>query len=135
MGRQLFVYPVFKGSVVAADHYLKHELGCSWSALEELSHKEPASHLNLARFSQPLSTILQVALVELLKSWGIEPVAVIGHSSGEIAAAMFAGAILHGRCPIIEGSYHPKWQTLIPISRVPCLQPVVPKPELSITSL
>ncbi|CAF3617236.1 unnamed protein product [Fusarium graminearum] len=93
MGRELFVYPVFKDSVVAADNYLKRELGSSWSALEELSHKEPASHLNLAKFAQPLSTILQVALVELLQSWGIEPIAVIGHSSGEIAAAMCAGTI------------------------------------------
>ncbi|KAF4345876.1 polyketide synthase [Fusarium beomiforme] len=93
MGRELFAYPVFRASIVAADHYLKHELGCPWSAVEEFSRSDSASHLNQAKFAQPLSTILQVALVELLKSWGIEPVAVIGHSSGEIAAAMCAGAI------------------------------------------
>ncbi|PNP80412.1 hypothetical protein FNYG_06011 [Fusarium nygamai] len=93
MGRELLVYPVFKGSVIAADLYLKHELDCPWSAYEEFCRRDSTSHLQLARFAQPLSTILQVALVELLQSWGIEPAAVIGHSSGEIAAAMCAGAI------------------------------------------
>lgn len=43
--------------------------------------------INLPEYSQPLSTALQIALVELLKSFGIVPKAVVGHSSGEIAAA------------------------------------------------
>ncbi len=40
--------------------------------------------------SQTVCTALQVALVELLSSWGISPVAAVGHSSGEIAAAYAA---------------------------------------------
>ncbi|RYO98174.1 hypothetical protein DL766_005197 [Monosporascus sp. MC13-8B] len=44
-------------------------------------------------FSQPLCTALQIALVELLKSLGIEQMAVCGHSSGEIAAAYAVGAL------------------------------------------
>jgi acyl transferase domain-containing protein len=32
-------------------------------------------------------------LVHLLRDWGIEPSAVVGHSSGEIAAAFAAGAL------------------------------------------
>lgn len=44
-------------------------------------------------YSQPMCTALQIALVDLLLSWGLFPARVIGHSSGEIAAAFCAGAI------------------------------------------
>ena len=43
--------------------------------------------------AQPLCTALQVALFHLLKRLGIKPTAVVGHSSGEIAAAYAAGHI------------------------------------------
>lgn len=43
--------------------------------------------------SQPLCTAIQLALVELLASWAIRPIAVTGHSSGEIAAAYTVGAL------------------------------------------
>lgn len=39
------------------------------------------------QYSQPLSTAIQIALIELLKAFGIRPDVVVGHSSGEIAAA------------------------------------------------
>ena len=51
------------------------------------------SRLSEAEFSQPCCTAIQVALVDLLRSWGISPSAVVGHSSGEIAAAYASGAI------------------------------------------
>ena len=50
-------------------------------------------NIHQACFSQPLCTIIQVALVDLLDSWGIKPMAVEGHSSGEMAAAYCAGAL------------------------------------------
>lgn len=43
--------------------------------------------------SQPLVTAIQIALVDLFQSWGINPHAVVGHSSGEIAAAYCAGRL------------------------------------------
>ena len=46
-----------------------------------------------AEYSQPICTALQIALVNLLATWHINPSAVIGHSSGEIAAAYAAGAL------------------------------------------
>jgi acyl transferase domain-containing protein len=45
-----------------------------------------------AEFSQPLCTAVQIVLVNILRDWGIAPAAVIGHSSGEIAAAYACGA-------------------------------------------
>ncbi|KAL8974140.1 MAG: hypothetical protein Q9197_001624 [Variospora fuerteventurae] len=51
------------------------------------------SRLGESAFSQPICTALQIALVKLLRSWNVVPAAVIGHSSGEIAAAFCSGAI------------------------------------------
>jgi acyl transferase domain-containing protein len=44
-------------------------------------------NINKPNYSQPLSTAIQLGLVELLRSFGLVPKAVVGHSSGEIAAA------------------------------------------------
>ena len=41
----------------------------------------------MPHLSQPLCTALQIALVDLLKDFNIVPSTVVGHSSGEIAAA------------------------------------------------
>lgn len=43
--------------------------------------------------AQPSCTAVQMALVNLLDSWNIKPIGVVGHSSGEIAAAYASGAI------------------------------------------
>ncbi|GLA46024.1 putative PKS/NRPS-like protein biosynthetic cluster [Aspergillus niger] len=67
--------------------------GPSWLLQEELSKEGRGSRVNAAEFSQPLCTALQIALIDVLHSWGIRPSSVVGHSSGEIAAAYAAGAI------------------------------------------
>lgn len=54
---------------------------------------QKTSRLSEAEFSQPCCTAIQVALVDLLRTWGVLPSAVLGHSSGEIAAAYACGAI------------------------------------------
>lgn len=92
MGRELLAYPVFNQSLHAADNYLRDH-GCPWSLMEEFLKDEASSTINDPAFSQPICTALQVALVELLDSWSVSPNAVVGHSSGEIAAAFAAGAI------------------------------------------
>lgn len=51
------------------------------------------TRINEAEISQPACTAVQLALVRLLKSWGVEPTQVTGHSSGEIAAAFAAGIV------------------------------------------
>lgn len=92
MGLELMYYPVFKKSILAADEYLR-AMGASWSAVVELDAPSTESRINQSRFSQPLCTIVQIAIVDLLHSWGVIPSAVVGHSSGEIAAAYCWGAI------------------------------------------
>jgi NADPH:quinone reductase-like Zn-dependent oxidoreductase/SAM-dependent methyltransferase len=49
--------------------------------------------LNHPLLSQPICSAVQIALVDLLASWGIRPDSVTGHSSGEIAAAYAFGAL------------------------------------------
>lgn len=53
-----------------------------------------SSHeLDSPELAQPLCTAIQIALVDLLSSWGVFPDMVVGHSSGEIAAAYACGAL------------------------------------------
>jgi NADPH:quinone reductase-like Zn-dependent oxidoreductase/malonyl CoA-acyl carrier protein transacylase/SAM-dependent methyltransferase/acyl carrier protein len=58
--------------------------------LEELGCGE---NIDKPEYSQPLSTAIQIALYELLVSFGITPKVVVGHSSGEIAAAYASGGL------------------------------------------
>lgn len=60
---------------------------------DELCKDRSTSKLDQPVFGQLACTALQVALVDLLRSWNIYPSAVVGHSSGEIAAAFCAGLI------------------------------------------
>jgi acyl transferase domain-containing protein len=52
---------------------------------------EETSQVHRAELAQPLSTALQIALVRQFERLGITPTAVVGHSSGEIAAGYAAG--------------------------------------------
>ncbi|TRX89754.1 hypothetical protein FHL15_009344 [Xylaria flabelliformis] len=68
----------------------------NWTLLDELTQSRTSEHLRQPEFSQPLVTALQLALLIILEEWGIKPVCVVGHSSGEIAAAAAAGLITPG---------------------------------------
>ncbi|KAF7595519.1 hypothetical protein BBP40_005855 [Aspergillus hancockii] len=103
MGRELCVHQIFRESLEAASAYLV-SMGCLWSLLHELLQDESSSNINNAALSQPLCTAVQVALVDLLRHWGVKPSAVVGHSSGEIAAAYAKGAITRQDAWLI--SYH-----------------------------
>lgn len=61
----------------------------------ELDGLASGARIHEAELSQPLCTALQIALVQLLCVLGVVPTAVVGHSSGEIAAAYAAGALSH----------------------------------------
>ncbi|KAI1755490.1 putative polyketide synthase [Xylaria castorea] len=62
----------------------------TWSLTDELL-AEPISRINEAAISQPLCTAVQILLIDLLRLGGVRFHAVVGHSSGEIAAAYAAG--------------------------------------------
>ncbi|KAB8293815.1 hypothetical protein EYC80_009297 [Monilinia laxa] len=63
----------------------------NWFLLRELTEVRTAEHFRQPEFSQPLVTALQLCIIEILQRWGIKPQSVVGHSSGEIAAAYAAG--------------------------------------------
>ncbi|KAK3937139.1 hypothetical protein QBC46DRAFT_294875 [Diplogelasinospora grovesii] len=89
MGVDLLQYPIFEQTFLQTDNAFR-SLGCPWSAIDELHRGD---NINKPEYSQPLCTALQIALVELLRSFGVVPGAVVGHSSGEIAAAYAVGAL------------------------------------------
>ncbi|KNG81092.1 putative polyketide synthase [Aspergillus nomiae NRRL 13137] len=95
MGRELLrEFPQFLQSIRSMDNALQTiEHTPSWSIEGILMRSEDKSAIRKAELSQPLCTALQVALIDLLATWGVKPCAVVGHSSGEIAAAYAAGAI------------------------------------------
>ncbi len=113
MGRELIAaYPLFRSSVLECEAHLR-QFGCTWDItgkpfastfyvykglcsliiLEELSKSPEATRVNELALSTPLCVIVQISLVRLLASWGVKPVAVTSHSSGEVAAAYAAGAL------------------------------------------
>ncbi|CZR56253.1 related to polyketide synthase [Phialocephala subalpina] len=101
MGRELLdAYPVFASTMEKIDRYLA-EIGAEFSMIDELSQDAAASRVSEAHISQPACTAVQLALTDLLKSWGIRPSAVAGHSSGEIGAAYAAGALSLESCVAI----------------------------------
>ncbi|WP_186780119.1 type I polyketide synthase [Streptomyces salinarius] len=61
--------------------------------LETLNGRHCDEALRDTRFAQVAIVALQAALTERLRSWGLSPAAVTGHSVGEVAAAVAAGAI------------------------------------------
>lgn len=92
MGRELRrEHPAFRRVIEECDCRFK-ALG-GWSLVELLETSEATSLLRDTRYAQPAIFALQAALVELWRSWGVHPVAVVGHSVGEIAAAYTAGIL------------------------------------------
>ncbi|KLU92414.1 hypothetical protein MAPG_11360 [Magnaporthiopsis poae ATCC 64411] len=92
------VFPSFLATVRSLDDILQGlrdpALRPLWSLENAL--RQPAgkgNRINDADVAQPICTAVQIAIVDLFAGWGIQPNAVVGHSSGEIAAAYAAGFI------------------------------------------
>nr|POF04498.1 reducing polyketide synthase pks1 [Quercus suber] len=85
-------YPIFAEAIDAADKCLR-SIGATFSMKEELLKPADESLINQAHISQPACSAIQIGLTNLFASWGISPLAVVGHSSGEICCAYAAGII------------------------------------------
>ncbi|KAI0970609.1 PKSKA1 [Xylaria arbuscula] len=90
-------FPASRDFIASLDEVL-HSLPNppKWSLLAELTESRTGESLRQPEFSQPLVTALQLALVAILEAWEVRPTCVVGHSSGEIAAASAAGFITPG---------------------------------------
>lgn len=64
-----------------------------WKIADELLRDETQTRVDETAISQPLTTAVQILLVRLLHDCGLKLKVVVGHSSGEIAAAFAAGVL------------------------------------------
>lgn len=89
-----------------------------WSLLGAIAARSDTD-LALTQWAQPCVVAIQLALFDMLISWGVKPAAVSGHSIGELSAACCAGilgreqalqaALARGRCMAVlhgQGSMH-----------------------------
>ncbi|KAL7621887.1 hypothetical protein AAE478_007387 [Parahypoxylon ruwenzoriense] len=95
MGKGLFLTNAeFREDIQVMDDVLRHVAKPPrWTIEAEFLKPSEISQINKAELSQPLCTALQIAIFRQLKRLGVIPAAVVGHSSGEIAAAYAAGYI------------------------------------------
>ncbi|KAL5041372.1 hypothetical protein BDW71DRAFT_212203 [Aspergillus fruticulosus] len=92
MGAELLGFPVFRASMELCQQAFD-SFGCTWSMIDLLANPGGNFDINDPGYAQPLTTALQISLVDLLSSFGLEPRVVVGHSSGEIAAAYASGGL------------------------------------------
>lgn len=95
MSKGLFrLSSVYRKTIKALDKVLQ---ACphppSWTIQQELMKDRATSSINTAEISQATCCALQIGLVDFLRSIGITFECVVGHSSGEIAAAYAIGGI------------------------------------------
>lgn len=91
MGRNLYAESAAFREIMA-DLARRMQPRMNFSLTEALLEDEP-ENLADTTISQPLLFAVQVGLTLLLRTYGIRPQAVAGHSVGEIAAAWAAGAL------------------------------------------
>jgi amino acid adenylation domain-containing protein len=93
MARQLLQQePVFRARFDQLANRLKQESGLDLKAV--LSGQDDAwaqAQIQRMAVSQSLMYVIQLSLCALWRSWGVIPDVVLGHSSGEFAAAVEAG--------------------------------------------
>ncbi|PHH90579.1 hypothetical protein CDD83_3266 [Cordyceps sp. RAO-2017] len=90
MAQDLMVYSLFRKRIHEASDFFSG-LGSTWNLEASLPRED--MDVGEPSWAQSSCVAVQVALVDLLMSWNLVPTTVVGHSSGEIAAAYCAGKI------------------------------------------
>ncbi len=94
MGRVLYqTEPAFRTALDEAETALSYELGESLLNIMHCEDLKQAARLNQTQFTQPALFAIGYALARLWQAYGVQPTLMIGHSIGEFAALVIAGAI------------------------------------------
>ena len=103
MGKELLTkYPEYLKTIQYLDSVLRNlPEAPSWTLEASILEPSDTSRVSEVTHSQPLCTAIQIAMVDLISSWGIRPSVVAGHSSGEIAAAYTAGLLSSAQAIIV----------------------------------
>lgn len=92
MGRELYAtQPTFRRTLDACAEILKDSLEQPLLEVLYPSNSAAATALDSTGYTQPALFAIEYALAQLLRSWGLEPSFVLGHSLGEYVAACMAG--------------------------------------------
>lgn len=92
MGRELMEKePIFRAAIEACDK--EFSTYAQWSLIEAMHADEEQSEMSQTKLAQPANFAIQYGLIELWKSKGIMPDAIVGHSAGEVAAFYAAGVL------------------------------------------
>jgi acyl transferase domain-containing protein len=95
MGLELYqVEPIFREQVDLCSEILNPHLGLDLRQVlypSEEQTSEAPERLKQTAITQPALFVIEYALAQLWREWGVEPQAMIGHSIGEYAAACLAG--------------------------------------------
>ncbi|KAK2600013.1 hypothetical protein QQS21_005247 [Conoideocrella luteorostrata] len=87
MGRDLLRKDVFVRAISPLDKIVRSEIGVSPIALLRDGDFHSTDHIQI------LTYVMQIGISAVLRSYGITPRAILGHSVGEIAASVVAGAL------------------------------------------
>ncbi len=97
MGRELFERePRFREAVDCCCDLLAAELDADLREVlypTEGATEETSDRLRRTRWAQPALFVVEYALAEQWRSWGVEPSAFAGHSIGELVAACLSGVL------------------------------------------